>query len=196
MKRFFVFFIFSLFLFALPAQTIYHYKLVAKVDLRTEEKVSASGKKLHLIYNSREVCLCNEDGNINKEEAAKNEQQDFYGAHSRNIVSGQQYHLQFQKSENGMNVYSAHYKSEGEAWTDAIYGPFGMISPGMVTSHYIYEKNQYLYVSSDKRRINYSNDAKSLGTNGYIEVYELYDKDVVGQRKTESINPGNLNGMY
>lgn len=196
MKRIFVLFIFSLFLCALSAQTIYHYKLVAKVDLKTEEKVSASGKKLHIIYNSYEACLCDEYGKINEEEPTKDEQKDFYTSHVRQIVSGQQYHLQFQKSENGMNMYSAHYKSESTSWMDAMYGPYGIIRPSMVTSSIVSEKNQYLYVSSDKTRINYSNDGQYSGTKGYVEVYELYDQDVAGQRKTESINPGNLNGMY
>lgn len=174
----------------LNAQTVYHYKKVAYVDLKTEEKVSTSGSDLHVIFTPSMACLCSEDGEIKEEEKELNIENSVLTERKY----GNQYHFNFVRSENGMNVYSAHYYHFEERHASV---------NKYVSADYTVndiDTYKYLYVSSDKQRINVASDTKKMrekGKSGRVYIYELYDSNPVGSAHSgETVDPKNLHQMF
>lgn len=174
------------------AQTIYHYNIVFKVDPKTEEKVFANGKQMHIIYTNSTACLCHEDGTIFKEEDEVNKETRSRYSELVQKIFGKQYNLSFEKNENGMNIYHSYYYY---LCSNNIYDYYNHAVGGFL---YEWTIEKYLYVSLDKQRINFIKTKTKKGdveTDG-IEVYELYDTDEVGKVKDTNINPQSIKSLY
>lgn len=173
----------------MDAQTIYHYKKVAIVDPNTGVKEQYYGEKyIHIIYDGNAVWLVDEKGKKMYGEPPK----DTYDISYSNIGSNGKF--KFESRENGFNVYHCVYGYRQIYKTSNSYGGVFGWKAGDSSEHIT--KDDYLYVSDDKRKINtrfrenvwVSKVETGVGGIPYIgghyenrykniDVYEFYDTD-------------------
>lgn len=173
------------------SQTVYHYKGVAKVDANSGVKESWYGDKIHIIFKNSQACLCDEFGQIHNEDEQKYLEKNLgAGVKSIEQISGYQYHLDYRKSENGMSIYHSLYSKKTTTQSSGMY-----YMPGY--GYAIETKiEKFLYVASDKSRVNYMEDNSTFGGKGVIKVYELYDTDEAGQARQSKFDPNSPAHMY
>lgn len=168
---------------SLNAQTIYHYKCVARVDPSTGVKERYNGRgNLHLIYDGNSVIweVTEEGDKISLSRKAVQSP----GVKTEYKILGEDYkRYTYQSVNNNIRIYRCidEYKlvmySSGMEMTMS--GPTYVNRETVVSSD---RTVNYLYTSSDRQKVNWRTETSN------IFVYELYDTDEKGYSRPQYQN--------
>lgn len=176
---------------SLNAQTIYHYKCVARVDPSTGVKEQCNGGLLHLIYEGNNVIWeVTEDGEKKPVSRFKNSttNSNYLYASTEYQNLGEDYmRYTYQSQNDGIRVYRC---------IDEYKITMKYMSPEMTMSGIVYKNKEmnissqrivnYIYTSSDRRKINKCMEYKDETSK--IFIFELYDTDEKGYSRPQHKN--------